>query len=352
MAEIDCKPRAPRALACALAVSMTLAAGPAAAAGFAVGQTSVSGAGSAFAGGAAAGSDASTLFSNPAGATRLGDSEIVFGGSLVLPRIAFRERGSTLFNGSPLGGNDGSDGGFEVLAPNLYALWDYAEHLKFGLGITVPFGLVTDYELGWLGRYNETTTTFQTIDVNPNVAIKLTPEWSLGVGVSVQWARERLAQAIDFGTICVLRAAVGGFGLSTATCAGVGLVPGQSDGAGAVEGDNVALGYNFGLLYESSPRTRFGFNFRSRIHHKFNADGDFSVPAAARAIIDASATPTAFTDSGAELEIDLPEVVSLSFYHEPRPRWAVMGDLSWTQWTRTSTRCASTSTIRPTRSIC
>ena len=174
MAEIDCKPRARRAVACALAVAMTLAAGPAAAAGFAVGQTSVSGAGSAFAGGAAAGGDASTLFSNPAGATRLGDSEIVFGGSLVLPRIAFRERGSTLFDGSPLGGNDGGDGGFEVVAPNLYALWDYAEHLKFGLGITVPFGLVTDYELGWLGRYNETTTTFQTIDVNPNVAIKLT----------------------------------------------------------------------------------------------------------------------------------------------------------------------------------
>ena len=179
-----------------------------------------------------------------------------------------------------------------------------------------------------------TTTTFQTIDVNPNVAFKLTPELSLGAGVSVQWARERLAQAIDFGTICVLPASVGGFGLSTATCAGVGLVPGQSDGAGVVEGDNVALGFNFGFLYETAPGTRFGFSFRSRVHHEFDADGDFSVPAAARAIIDASATPTAFTDSGAELEIDLPEVVSLSFYHEPRPRWAFMGDLSWTRWSR------------------
>ena len=320
--------------ACALAGAMVLAAGPATAAGFAVGQTSVSAAGAAYAGGAAAGGDASTLFSNPAGATRLGNSEIMIGGMLVLPSVHFNEQGSTLFNGTALGGNDGGNGGFDIVVPNLYAQWDYDEDLKFGVGITVPFGLVTDYELGWLGRYNETTTKFQTIDVNPAFALRLSPQLSLGAGVSVQWAKESLSQALDFGTVCVLPAAVGGFGLSAATCAGQGLVPGQSDGAAVVSGDNVALGYNFGILYESAPGTRFGFNFRSRVHHKFDADGDFSIPAAARAIIDASATPTAFTDSGAQLEIDLPETVSLSFYHEPRPRWAVMGDLTWTRWTR------------------
>ncbi len=326
MTRADRTPRMRLGSACALVVATILAGGPAAAAGFAVGQTSVRG--------AATGGDASTLFSNPAGATRLGDSELVIGGNLVVPSVHFEEQGSTLFNGTPLGGNDGGNGGFDIVVPNLYALWDYSENLKFGLGITVPFGLVTDYELGWLGRYNETTTKFQTIDVNPAVALRLTPELSLGAGISVQWARESLSQALDFGTICVLPAAVGGFGLSTATCAGLGLVPGQSDGAGVVSGDNIALGYNFGILYETAPGTRFGFNFRSRIHHEFDADGDFSVPAAARAIIDASATPTAFTDSGANLEIDLPETVSLSFYHEPRPRWAVMGDLTWTRWIR------------------
>ena len=53
-----------------------------------------------------------------------------------------------------------SAGGFDIVVPNFYAFWDYAEHLKFGVGVTVPFGLVTDYELGWLGRYNETTTHY------------------------------------------------------------------------------------------------------------------------------------------------------------------------------------------------
>ena len=163
MKQSDRVPCRRRRAACrvALAVALTLAAaGPAAAAGFAVGQTSVSGAGTAFAGGPAAGGDASTLFSNPAGATRLGESEIVFGGVLVLPSVDFSERGSTLFDGSALGGNDGGDGGFDIVVPNFYAFWDYAEHLKFGVGVTVPFGLVTDYELGWLGRYNETTTHY------------------------------------------------------------------------------------------------------------------------------------------------------------------------------------------------
>ena len=318
----------------ALAIAMALASGPAAAAGFAVGQASVSAAGSAFAGGAAAAGDASTLFSNPAGAMRLDHHEIVIGGVYVLPRIDFDERGSTLFDGSVLTGNDGGQGGFDIVVPNLFAVWNYADHLRFGVGITAPFGLITDYDITWVGRYNETTTTFQSIDVNPAFAMRLTPELSFGAGVSVQWARERLVQALDFGTICVLPAAVGGFGLSAATCAGVGLVPGLSDGAGEVEGDDIAFGYNFGLLYEVTPRTRFGFNFRSRIHHRFDADGSFSVPPGARAIIAASATPAAFTDTAAELEIDLPETASLSFYHEPRPRWAFMGDVTWTRWTR------------------
>ncbi len=126
--------------ASALAVAILLTAQPAAAAGFAVGQTSVSGAGAAYAGGAAAGGDASTLFSNPAGATRLGDSELMIGGMLVLPSVHFNEQGLTLFNGTPLGGNDGGNGGFDIVVPNLYALWDYDEDLKFGVGITVPFG--------------------------------------------------------------------------------------------------------------------------------------------------------------------------------------------------------------------
>lgn len=320
--------------ACALAIVVALASGPAAAAGFAVGQASVSGSGTAFAGGAAAAGDASTLFSNPAAATRFDHNEFVIGGAYVRPDVDFSERASTLFNGAQLPGNDGGQGGHDVVVPNLFALWNYADHLKFGVGITVPFGFVTDYDINWIGRYNESTTTFQSFDINPAFALKLTPELSLGAGLSVQWARARLVQALDFGTICVLPAAIGGFGLSAATCAGLGLVPGQSDGAGEVEGDDVAFGYNFGLLYEVTPRTRFGVHFRSRIHHQFNSDTSFSVPAGARAVIAASATPTAFTDTGSEVKIDLPEMVSLSFYHEPRPRWAVMGDLTWTRWTR------------------
>ena len=61
---------------------------------FSLNEQSVSGLGTAFAGGAAQAEDASTLFFNPAGIARLEQGELQLAGHLVIPSAKFSNDGS------------------------------------------------------------------------------------------------------------------------------------------------------------------------------------------------------------------------------------------------------------------
>lgn len=320
------------------AVAICLVAGlpshPLQAAGFKVGEESVSGLGNAYAGGAAIADDASTVHANPAGMTRLDRDQINGGAILIYPDVDFDNTGSVLADGSPISGNDGGQGGIPAAIPSLYGVWGYRgdlpfglADLKLGLGVTAPFGLKTDYDTPWVGRYNEITTSLKTVNINPSAAVRI-GRLSLGLGLNAQRADAKLSQAIDFGASCAaLR--------SAADClASFGLTPGASDGAGTIRGFDIAFGYNLGALYEFSPRTRAGLHFRSQITYTFDLDAEFEVSNEARAFLAAIGNPTGFTNTKAETEIAIPETLSASLYHEIDDRLALMVDVTWTHWSR------------------
>ena len=75
---------------CAVLISHDSAAG----AGYAIVEQSVKRLGTAYAGGTAAADDASTVFYNPAGLTRLPGSQLVAGLHLVFPSARFENQGS------------------------------------------------------------------------------------------------------------------------------------------------------------------------------------------------------------------------------------------------------------------
>ena len=88
-------------------------AGPVLAAGFSITQKSVKGLGNAFAGAAAVAEDASTIYFNPAGMTRLSGSQVQAAVHIFSFSLKFSDDGSTTVGNQPLtGGNGGNaDGG-------------------------------------------------------------------------------------------------------------------------------------------------------------------------------------------------------------------------------------------------
>lgn len=316
------------ALAVVAAACLALTRAGALAAGYAVGQESVAGMGLAHAGGAAAANDLSTVFSNPAGMTRIKGRRVTLGGALILPTVEFGEQNSTLFDGTPTSGGEGGEGGQNVLIPHLYGVYTTASGVKIGFAINSPFGLVTNYEDGWKGRYSEITTSLKGVNFNPSVAREVLPGLSVGLGGSVQILKGKLLQNIDFGSSCAQAQ-----GLNAAAClANFGIAPGQSDGAGRVRGQTLGFGFNVGALYEPVAGTRFGAHYRSRMNFNFDGTAKFQIPPGARAFLNAAGVPDSFAITGAEFTLVEPELASVSAYHALTDQWSVMADVTWTRW--------------------
>ena len=170
----------------AAVLASLFAASGAHAAGFALIEQSASGMGNAFAGGAAAAEDASTVYFNPAGMTYIDGTQIVGALHLIKPSAEFNNSGSVAGTARLLGGN-GGDAGDLAFVPNFYAVTDIVPSVKLGLGINAPFGLKTEYDNGWLGRFQALKSEVKTININPAVAFKVNDQLSLGFGVSAMW---------------------------------------------------------------------------------------------------------------------------------------------------------------------
>jgi long-chain fatty acid transport protein len=139
------------------------------ASGFALLEQSASRLGAAFAGTAVAADDATTVFFNPAGLSRLEGAEAIFVASGIGITSEFNDEGSQAALGQPLGHNGGDAGGWSFV-PSAYVAARLNDRFAIGLGVNAPFGLKTEYELGWIGRFQALKSEIKTINVNPSLS--------------------------------------------------------------------------------------------------------------------------------------------------------------------------------------
>ena len=316
---------------------LTLLAPGAMASGFALIEQSASQMGNAFAGGAAIANDASTIYFNPAGMTRV-PKQVVGAIHIISTQAEFSGSATDLLGNPVATGGDGGDAGGIGVVPNLYFTLPVNNQVVLGLGVGVPFGLSTEYDDDWVGRYQGIKSEVTVININPSIAFKATKELSVGIGVNLQYAEAELTQAIDQGSLCIPTlmapppAGLGlGAGAAAAACAagagtGIPLTPQGNDAKAKLEADDWAGGYNFGLLYEPNNDTRFGMAYRSKVKQQLKGDATFN-----------NAHPF-FTDRQVFVHtdllsaVDLPKTISLSVYHNLNTQWSVMADATWTGW--------------------
>jgi long-chain fatty acid transport protein len=283
-----------RVLPAAIALAMAGAAGVAQGSGFQLMEQNASGLGNAYSGQAAAAENASTIFWNPAGMTRLPGRQASGALNIIRPKSEFSDTGSAPPPGSTLGGN-GGDAGDWAFIPNTYLSWQLAPQWWVGLGVTVPFGLKTEYDRSWMGRFQGRLAEIKTIDVNPSLAFKLNDAVSFGGGISYQKAHVKFQRATF-------------------------LAPGV-EGDVDLNIDDDSWGWNVGAMFNMGPATRIGLTYRSAIEHDF--EGPLKVTTAGGVLIAAPET---------RLTAELPATTSLGFAHQVNPQWEILGDVTWTQW--------------------
>ena len=320
-------PRRLRVLLTAVPVVAIVCARAAYAAGFALKEQSATGLGSAFAGQAAGGEDISAMFVNPAAITRQAGNRISLLATHIMPQVRFRSASASTITGTPIGGgNGGSDVADDLTLPAAYALVDLDESfalghkLRLGVGINVPFGLETDYNEGWVGRYHALHSQLATLNINPVLAFEAVPGLSLGVGAQFQYADAALTNAIDFGTIGALA------GIPSAA-------PTRQDGRGRVTGDDWGYGFTLGALLEPWPGSRFGVGYRSAIKHRLSGRGSFRLDDAGVGAT-LSAASGAFTNTDAAADLTTPESLNIGLTQELGGGWSLSGEAQWTRWSR------------------
>lgn len=275
------------------------------AAGFALSEQGASGLGNAYAGAAAIAEDASTIFFNPAGMTYLEGSQIVGALHLIKTNGDFDNKNSVPVAAYASGGEGGNLGSLAVI-PNFFYKQDINEQLKFGLGVSTPFGLKTEYDKNWLGRFQAIKSELKTININPSLAWKLNDQWSFGFGISAMWAQAELTSAVNLSAINL------------------------PESLAKNKGDDWGFGFNLGAIYQVTPDTRLGLAFRSKVeqHLKGKVSSPFTL---------ANGNPLQTLNTDITADLTLPETLSISSFSHLNDRWDLLADVTWTRWTQFKT---------------
>src|SRR5207253_6238689 len=153
-------------------------------------------------GAAATADDASIIFYNPAGMSLLpAGMQVSAGLALINLSAKFSDSGSIASTSPaprPLG-NDGGDAGGLSAVPNVYFAMDVAPNWKVGVGVSVPFGLKTEYDPTWVGRFQAIKSDIRTYNINPSVSYKLDDKTSFGFGLNYQKIDAELSRAVVLG---------------------------------------------------------------------------------------------------------------------------------------------------------
>jgi long-chain fatty acid transport protein len=301
-------------LGVAVAGALLALSGNAAASAFALIEQS-SGLGNAFAGGSAAAEDATTIFFNPAGMSRLKGKQATVAASVIQPSARFSDTGSSGAAFQTAGGNGGDAGGMAVV-PNAYMMTELDSAWRFGVGINVPFGLQTEYDSTWIGRFQAIKSSLQAINLNPSVSYQVNDSVSLGGGLNYQHISGELTSAVNYSAAAF---AAGGSGL-------LALVGTNREGVSTMKGSDSAWGYNFGAMFNVSLDTRIGMAYRSKMKYTLKGTITFSdVPTQL-------ASSPLLANGDVTLPINMPDSFSISGFHKLDDKWDVMADATRTGW--------------------
>jgi long-chain fatty acid transport protein len=279
----------------ALVAVIATGAGTAVAGGFAVREQSTESQGASFAGSAAMGGGIGSMFWNPAATANKPGFNTESNYALIIPDAEVHTKGGTAPQLGLLGSDSGSIAGLAIVPASYmtYQMKNYDPNLFIGLGINSPFGLTTEpdnnnYKGAVLGR----TSHLFTVNLNPTLAYRVTPEITVGLGAQIMYASGQFKFAL-----------VG---------AGGTLIPGSA----GFEGDSITAGATAGINFAPAPGTNIGLGYRSRMTEKL--EGQFFSPVGAK--VDGT------------VDVKLPDIVTLSLRQSIAPNMRLLGTVEYTSW--------------------
>jgi long-chain fatty acid transport protein len=281
--------------------------------------------------------DASLVFWNPAGVTKLDGVSALLGVSAIQLNGKYtRDTSAKVFDGeSPL-----------EIVPNLFvnkAFTFGTEKLSIGGGVYVPYGLTSQWGDDFIGRFTSKKASLATIYAQPNIAYQINDKWSIGGGPIYVHSRVELIQSIDLAPLPTTTPGV--------TFANIGFAKGTEIGQVHVEGGGHTFTGTIGVMGKLTENWTVGARYLGKARVKYRgAEAVFSqtatglvVPATVGTVpagtqVDALIAPQ-FAAGGnfapgqtASTEITHPDQAQIGFNYKNYQDWNIEFDYQWTGW--------------------
>lgn len=230
--------------------------------------------------------DPAAIFYNPAGITQLEGTHVMGGVALIAPFADLRT--SSIYD--PATTTEASYEDNVFTPPHVYLTHQLNENWWVGFGFYTRYGLGSEFDPDWDGRYSSTNADIATLNLNPNVAVKVNDHVSLAFGLNATWIHVVLEQAIDG-----LRFAGQQFNDPRTN---------EFDARQKIEGDNWGFGYNLAAHFKFNDKWSAGLTYNSKIEqHITGGTATFQRPTA-------QVPDTWFVDTFVDADpIDLPESI-------------------------------------------
>ena len=239
--------------------------------------------------------DASANYYNPANLTELTNASVMVGMTLINPFCDVKVNNQTQ--------SKMNAGWFPP--PHAYIAGPVLKDLVFGFGTYCEYGLGTKYDNGWDLRFDTTETTIQQFTFNPNIAYKVTEDWSVAVGARMSYITfENFKTPLD--------AVIPQYG-------------GHQFIRTHLEGDDFNCGYELATQYKVTDDLKLGFVYRSRINHRI--EGDMSAKTAGPA-----GMAGAPVNGSAAAKLVLPSSFTMGANYDFTKKFRGGVSLTWTEW--------------------
>ena len=247
--------------------------------------------------GAGTGDTLSSMYWNSAAAAAAPGMNTETHVSIILPDSEISLDSGVAVNTPPFGAGLGKESGDiadPAVVPASYANYQINDRLYLGLAINSGFGLVTkpDNE-NWAGAVLAVTSDVFSMNINPTIAYKLTPELTVGVGVQVEYLDIRLRN----------------------DGRALGRAPRDA------ELDDVGIGFTAGASWKPAQGTTLGIGWRSAVD--FDLEGDYHAGA--------------FNSNNAQANLTLPDIVTIGLRQTLTPQLDLLAGYEWTNWSTVGT---------------
>lgn len=257
--------------------------------------------GPAFSGLFAKAETAETVYSNPAGMSRL--EGIHKSGSLLiaqdLSRFEVDEKRTTTDGGDPRDPQT-------AFIPAGYYTRQLNDAWTAGVSVNVPTGFGTFSGPSWAGRYYADAFTLVYVSVAPAVSYQLTDQLSVALGGQLMYAGSEIKTRINNDI----------------------LEPGAPDGRLRAEADGFGYSLSLSALYAFSPDTRVGFSFRSQTDIDMEADIDVRNSVLPDEVIKAVQGETV------DIADNVPMILGAGLFHRFDNDWQLTADVLWIEFSQ------------------